>query len=115
MSFVWFVLGAAAGIVLVELAATLFYCLPKAAHRLLKGTASKGLLLLFLRTAAYRCIALLLLWFCIAHWSLGHDRALAWGASIVLSAYLVHTFAKEGRKGLAISFDRQAVRYTIYK
>ena len=115
MSFVWFVLGSGVGVVLVELAASLFYCLPKATHRLVKGTASKGLFLLFVRAVVFRCVALLMFWFCIAMWDLGHHRAIALGTSVVLAAYIIHTFTREGRKGLAISFDRQAARHAAHK
>ena len=111
MTIVWFLAGCAVGLLLVELAATLFYCLPRAAVRVFRHANTAGLLSLFLRAALYRCIALVILVGALTFWGFSHHRALAAGLSLVLAAYGLYSFSKESRKGLSISFERQAERY----
>ena len=113
VSTIWFLAGSAVGLLLVELSATLFYCLPKATVKVVKRVHRAGLFLLFLRAALHRCIALAFLYLCISMWGFSHDRAIAAGLSLVLAAYTVHTFTKQGRAGLSASFNRQASRYSV--
>lgn len=110
MSVVWFLVGSFTGLVLFELVATLFYCLPRATTRLFRGTSSPGLLWFYLRGLLYRCVALAFLWFCFARWGFLHDRALAWGLSIVASFYTVDFFMG-GKARLSKLFLSHAARY----
>jgi len=58
------------------------------------------------------CIAAVILLVTFSVWGVSHHRALAWGLSLVLALYAVHTqLGAEGAKGLGISFERQAERY----
>ena len=107
----WFTVGSAVGLVFVELALSLFCCAPRAISRIIRGANSKGLLWLFVRAIAYRCIALLVLFYCIREWSFSHDRPLALGLSIVLSAYAIYTFTDKGKTTLYATFNRQADRF----
>jgi hypothetical protein len=70
ISLIWFTVGAMAAVVAVEIAASLFYCVPKAAYRVAINANSLGLVLLFIRAVAYRCVALLMLFAFIHRWAL---------------------------------------------
>jgi len=111
VSLIWLVVGGIGAVVIVELAVTLFYFLPKAAYRVKTNANSAGLVFLFLRGFAYRCVALLLLVVSIRQWAFSHDRALALGMSVVLSVYGIYTALGKGRHELRIAFSRQAERY----
>lgn len=100
VSVLWFLVGTLTGLVLFEIAATLFYCLPKTAARLFGGTSSQGLLWFYLRGLAYRCVILTFLLFCFARWGALHDSAFAWGFSLVASFYSVDFFAMGGKARL---------------
>lgn len=111
LAVLWFITGCMVGLVFVELALNLLYCMPRAASRMIRRASSKGLLLLFIRAIAYRCIAILALFLCIREWGFSYDRPLALGMSIVLSAYAIYTFTDKGRASLCTTFDRQASRF----
>lgn len=112
VSVLWFLVGALTGLVLFEVAATLFYCLPKTAARLFGGTSSQGLLWLYLRALAHRCVILTVLLFCFARWGALHDTALAWGFSLVASFYTVDFFAMGGKARLREVFLSHAAQFS---
>ncbi len=111
MSLVWFLAGGLTGLLLFEVAATLFYCLPKATFRLVGAASSVGLLWFYLRALVYRGVALTFLWLCFARWGFQHDRALAWGFSLVASFYTVDFFGMGGKARMNGVFLSHAAQY----
>lgn len=99
MVIVWFLAGSALGMVLVELAATLFYCLPKAALRVARHTNRVGLVFLFLRAALLRAIVVVILFVAFSIWGVSHHRALASGLSLVLAAYALYALGGRVERG----------------
>lgn len=111
MSVVWFLAGGLTGLLLFEVVATVLYCLPRTTASLFRKTSSPGLLWFYLKGLLFRSIALAFLCLGFERWGLMHDRALAWGLSIVASFYTVDFFAMGGKARLSELFLTHAAQF----
>jgi hypothetical protein len=111
ISAVWFLAGGLTGLLLFEVVAILFYCLPRTTTSLFRKTSSLGLLWFYLRGLLLRSIGLAFLWVCFERWGFLHDRAVASGMSIIAAFYLFDFFALGGKARLSAVFLTHAARY----
>ena len=111
VSVLWFLVRILTALLLFDVTATLFYCLPKTVARLFAGSSSQGLLWFYLRALAYRCVILTLVLFCFARWGTLHDSALTWGFSLDASLETVYFLRMGGRAKLKELFLSHATEF----